>query len=141
MTGGDGYLLDNRQAEAGERFDALSVIFDPSTFRHIDDLGIGPGWRCWEVGAGGPSVPGWLASRAGPAGRVLATDIDVSWAAGAESDAVVPQEVERVIQGVAEQMAAEQPKPAKKAVPRKPEPAARDDDGQPGRHGFHDGER
>src|ERR1019366_702946 len=57
MTG-DGYLLDNQQAEAGRRFDALSAIFDPWTFRHIDDLGIRPGWRCWEVGAGGPSGAG-----------------------------------------------------------------------------------
>ena len=30
----------------------------------------------------------------------------------------------------AEQIAAEQPKPARKAMPRKPEPAAREDDGQ-----------
>ncbi|MDR3489852.1 MAG: SOS response-associated peptidase, partial [Bradyrhizobium sp.] len=30
----------------------------------------------------------------------------------------------------AEQMAAEQPKPARKAAPRKPEPASREDDGQ-----------
>jgi hypothetical protein len=30
----------------------------------------------------------------------------------------------------AEQMAAEQPKPVSKAAPRKPEPAAREDDGQ-----------
>src|SRR3954454_3844535 len=36
----DGYLLDNRQAEAGTRFDALSRLFDPSTFRHIEELGI-----------------------------------------------------------------------------------------------------
>ncbi|MGD0375018.1 MAG: methyltransferase domain-containing protein [Streptosporangiaceae bacterium] len=79
MTGGDGYLLDNQQAEAGERFDALSAIFDTSTFRHIDSLGIRSGWQCWEVGAGGPSVPRWLAGRVAPAGRVLATDIDVSW--------------------------------------------------------------
>jgi SAM-dependent methyltransferase len=73
------YLLDNAQAEAGARFAALSTLFDPSTFRHIDALGIGPGWRCWEVGAGGRSVPEWLAARVGPGGRVLATDIDVSW--------------------------------------------------------------
>jgi ubiquinone/menaquinone biosynthesis C-methylase UbiE len=73
------YLLDNQQAEAGTRFDALSLIFDASTFRHIDALGIEPGWRCWEVGAGGLSVPEGLAQRVGPTGRVLATDIDVSW--------------------------------------------------------------
>jgi SAM-dependent methyltransferase len=76
------YLLDNAQAQAGARFAALSTLFDPSTFRHLDALGIGPGWHCWEVGAGGRSVPERLAARVGPAGRVLATDIDVSWLPG-----------------------------------------------------------
>ncbi len=75
----EGYLLDNQQTQAGTRFGALSTLFDPSTFRHIEALGIAGGWRCWEVGAGGPSVPRWLADRAGPEGYVLATDIDVSW--------------------------------------------------------------
>jgi SAM-dependent methyltransferase len=79
VTGDHGYLLDNQQAETGTRFSALSAIFDPSTFRHIDDLGIAKGWNCWEVGAGGPTVPRWLAERVGPEGYVLATDIDVSW--------------------------------------------------------------
>jgi SAM-dependent methyltransferase len=73
------YLLDNRASEAGTRLQALSELFDPSTFRHFVSLGVGPGWRCWEVGAGGPSVPRWLASRVGPAGHVVATDIDTSW--------------------------------------------------------------
>jgi SAM-dependent methyltransferase len=75
----DGYLLDNQQAEAGVRFDALATLFNPSTFRHLDALGIAGGWRCWEVGAGGTSTPSWLAERVGPTGHVLATDIDVSW--------------------------------------------------------------
>lgn len=74
-----GYLLDNRQSEAGVRFGALSELFDPVTFRHVDRLGIGAGMRCWEVGAGGPSVPEGLAARVGPGGSVLATDIDTSW--------------------------------------------------------------
>ncbi|MFG2095689.1 class I SAM-dependent methyltransferase [Streptomyces sp. NPDC048612] len=74
-----GYLLDNRQSEAGVRFGALAELFDPVTFRHVDRLGIGPGMRCWEVGAGGPSVPLGLAERVGPRGTVVATDIDVSW--------------------------------------------------------------
>jgi SAM-dependent methyltransferase len=85
---GEGYLLDNRAAEAGNRLDALAALFNPSTFRHLDDLGIGPGWHCWEVGAGGPSVPRWLAERVGPEGRVLATDIDVSWAQAAAGPTV-----------------------------------------------------
>lgn len=73
------YLLDNRQVEAGTRFQALSSLFDAWTFRHFETVGIDKGWRCWEVGAGGPTVPTWLAERVGPSGRVLATDIDVSW--------------------------------------------------------------
>lgn len=72
------YLLDNRVVEAGDRIAALSALFDPVTFRHVDALGIAPGWRCWEVGAGGPSVPRGLGERVGPAGRVLATDIEIS---------------------------------------------------------------
>ncbi|GGT57336.1 methyltransferase [Streptomyces atratus] len=74
-----GYLLDNRQSEAGIRFGALAELFDPVTFRHVDRLGVGAGMRCWEVGAGGPSVPLGLAERVVPNGTVIATDIDVSW--------------------------------------------------------------
>ncbi|RVU22119.1 methyltransferase domain-containing protein [Streptomyces antnestii] len=92
MTRSEGYLLDNRQREAGRRFDAFSTLFDPTTFRHIERLGIGPGWRCWEVGAGGTSVVDWLAKKVGPTGRVLATDIDTSWQT---SSARSPVEVRR----------------------------------------------
>jgi SAM-dependent methyltransferase len=89
---GPGYLLDNRAAAAGARFEALSALFDPSTFRHFEALGIAPGWTCWEVGAGGPSVVRWMAARVAPGGRVLATDLDVSWA---ESAAAPNVEVRR----------------------------------------------
>ena len=84
----NGYLLDNQQTEAGTRFDALSTLFNPSTFRHINDLGIQRGWRCWEVGAGSPSVPRWLAEQVGTEGHVLATDIDVSWTQEAASSII-----------------------------------------------------
>jgi SAM-dependent methyltransferase len=72
------YLLDNRQAEAARRFEALSELFDWWTFRHIKALGISAGWRCWEVGAGSAGVPEWLARQVGDQGHVLATDIDTS---------------------------------------------------------------
>jgi SAM-dependent methyltransferase len=74
-----GYLLDNGRSEAGDRFRALSRLFDASTARHLRALGVAPGWRVWEVGAGGPSVPAWLLDQVGPSGRVLATDIDTGW--------------------------------------------------------------
>ncbi|WP_324783620.1 methyltransferase domain-containing protein [Streptomyces sp. H51] len=83
MMRSDGYLLDNRQSEAGERFDAFASLFDPTTFRHLAECGVGPGWRCWEVGAGGTSVVSWLAKKVGPTGKVIATDIDTSCLASA----------------------------------------------------------
>jgi SAM-dependent methyltransferase len=83
MSESDGYLLENRQTEAGERFDAFTALFDPTTFRHLEGLGIGPGRRCWEVGAGGTSVVSWLAEKVGPDGEVVATDIDTSLLASA----------------------------------------------------------
>jgi SAM-dependent methyltransferase len=78
----DAYLLDNRQAEAGRRFGALAALFDGSTFRHLTALGLRSGWRVWEAGAGGPTVPAWLAEQTGPDGEVVATDLDPTWIAG-----------------------------------------------------------
>jgi SAM-dependent methyltransferase len=81
----EGYLLDNQQAEAGQRFAALATLFDSSTFRHLSALGLSPGWRVWEAGAGGHSVPDWLARQTAPTGEVLATDLDTTWIAGANA--------------------------------------------------------
>lgn len=75
--GRDEYLLDNRQHEAAERFRALSDLFDPTTYRRLLALGLTRGWRVWEVGAGGPLVPTWIAEQTGV--RPLATDIDATW--------------------------------------------------------------
>lgn len=83
MTLTDGNLLPHQQAGATERSAALAALFDPTTFRHLEGFGVGPGWRCWEVGAGGTTVVSWLAKRVGPTGRVVATDVDTSWAVGA----------------------------------------------------------
>ncbi|GAA3791971.1 hypothetical protein GCM10022403_027530 [Streptomyces coacervatus] len=57
---------------------AVATLFDPTTFRHLERLGIGSGRRCWEVGAGGTSVVSWPAEKVGPTGQVVATDIDTS---------------------------------------------------------------
>lgn len=57
---------------------ALSALFDPVSFRHLEALGIDRGWRCWEVGAGSPTVANWLARRVGESGHVLATGIDIT---------------------------------------------------------------
>jgi len=70
------YLLDNAAREVPGRFAALSAVFDPGTIRHLEACGVQRGWHCLEVGAGSGTIARWLAGRVGPAGRVLATDID-----------------------------------------------------------------
>jgi len=74
-----GYLLANANAQAGARLAAIASLFDPATFRRMAACGLSPGWRCWEVGAGGRTVIEWMAREVGPTGRVLATDIDTRW--------------------------------------------------------------
>ena len=71
----DRYLLANRHAQAARRLEQIAGLYDRWTFQHVDALGIATTSRCWEVGAGGPSVARGLAQRAG---HVLATDIDTS---------------------------------------------------------------
>jgi SAM-dependent methyltransferase len=80
-----------RQRISRAHFANLGDLFNPSTFRRIDALGIRPGWRCWEVGAGGPTVPAWLARRVVPGGYVLATDIDVAALPEATDVAALPE--------------------------------------------------
>ena len=77
------YLLGNDAPEAMDRFTAFAALFDPITFGHFERLGLAGGWRCWEVGAGGTSVVHHLSERVGQSGRVVASDINVAWAAGA----------------------------------------------------------
>jgi SAM-dependent methyltransferase len=70
------YTFENSGTQVATRFSALADIFDPGTIRHLTEIGVGSGWRCLEVGAGGGSIATWLCDRVGGNGQVLATDID-----------------------------------------------------------------
>jgi ubiquinone/menaquinone biosynthesis C-methylase UbiE len=70
------YIFENAAPRAGQRFTSLEILYDPWTIRHLEATGIGPGWQCWEVGAGGGSIAAWLAERCGPCGHALVTDVD-----------------------------------------------------------------
>jgi SAM-dependent methyltransferase len=70
------YTFENSGTQAPTRFSALADIFDPGTIRHLTEIGVGAGWHCLEIGAGGGSIATWLCNRVGGNGRVLATDID-----------------------------------------------------------------
>ena len=73
------YLLDNAAAQAPARLAALTDMFDATTRRHLLDRGVGPGWRCLEVGGGNGSIATWLAERVLPEGDVLVTDLDTRY--------------------------------------------------------------
>jgi SAM-dependent methyltransferase len=70
------YLFDNAAPQAPARLSALAAVFDPGTIRHLEARGTTDGWSCLEVGGGLGTMTRWLASRVGPRGRVLTTDID-----------------------------------------------------------------
>jgi SAM-dependent methyltransferase len=74
------------------RLRALSDIYDPDTVRHLEDLGVGEGWRCLEVGAGEGSIVRWLSGRVGP-GSVVATDLDTRFLAAGGNVEVVRHDV------------------------------------------------
>jgi SAM-dependent methyltransferase len=83
------YLFDNAAPEAAGRFAALEACYDHSTFGYLSPLGLGEGWRCWEIGAGGGSVVRWMAAQVGESGSVLGTDLNLDWI-----DADMPRQVE-----------------------------------------------
>jgi SAM-dependent methyltransferase len=62
--------------EERRRLELLQECADPLTTRSLDTIGIEPGWRCLELGAGAGSVAQLLCRRVGPAGRVVAVDLD-----------------------------------------------------------------
>jgi ubiquinone/menaquinone biosynthesis C-methylase UbiE len=71
------YVLSQAaDAPERERLALLERNFDPLSQRRLAALGIQPGWRCLEVGAGHGSIVRWLAAQVGPQGRVVATDIN-----------------------------------------------------------------
>ena len=70
------YILDNAWQQQRQRLAGLEAWFDPGTIRHLEALGVSPGWRCLEIGGGGGSIAEWLCRRVGSEGYVLATDID-----------------------------------------------------------------
>ncbi|WP_329250135.1 methyltransferase domain-containing protein [Streptomyces sp. NBC_01478] len=75
------YLFDNAAVQAAGRFSVLESRYDAASRTALERTGLGPGWRCLEVGGGGGSLGDWLGERVGPEGEVAVTDIDPARAA------------------------------------------------------------
>jgi ubiquinone/menaquinone biosynthesis C-methylase UbiE len=70
------YLLDPAWYAERDRLNSLTQLYDPGTMALIERLGLPPGARCAEIGAGTGSVAELLARHVGPGGQVLAVDTD-----------------------------------------------------------------
>ncbi len=70
------YFFDQAWNNEKRRLDALASLYDEGTYERLRRAGIAAGWNCLELGAGSGTVARWMASRVGPTGKVVATDID-----------------------------------------------------------------
>jgi predicted O-methyltransferase YrrM len=73
------YAYEHAWAEERVRLAGLEAALDPGTRGHLTRLGVGPGTRCLEIGAGRGSVAFWLARQVAPGGRVVATDLETDF--------------------------------------------------------------
>jgi hypothetical protein len=73
------YTYDHGWAEERMRLAGLETALDPGTRSHLARLGVRPGTRCLEIGAGGGSVAFWLSEQVAPSGTVVATDLETDF--------------------------------------------------------------
>lgn len=85
------YVLDQGFAKERERLSGMEALWDPGTQALLAELGIGAGWTCMEVGAGGGSLVQWMADRGAD---VTAVDIDTRYVDHLASDAITVRRVD-----------------------------------------------
>lgn len=69
------YIFDTSSDLGRHHMDCLENVLDGPTTRLLEAIGVRPGQRCLDLGAGGGSITRWLAERTGPTGKVVAVDI------------------------------------------------------------------
>jgi SAM-dependent methyltransferase len=77
MTGK--YAYEHGWEDELVRLRGLEMALDPGTRAHLAQLGVRPGSRCLEVGAGGGTIACWLAEQVAPDGIVIATDTETDF--------------------------------------------------------------
>jgi SAM-dependent methyltransferase len=85
------YVLDQGFGEERARLSGMEALWDPGSHALLDELGIGPGWKCLEVGAGGGSMVEWMASRGA---HVTAIDIDTRYIEHLASDSITVRRID-----------------------------------------------
>lgn len=72
----ESYGFDASWSDERRRLALIERCYDPITTSRLAQLGVGAGWRCLDVGAGGGSISRWLRDQVGPGGEVVAIDLD-----------------------------------------------------------------
>lgn len=73
------YQFEHSWEHERERLAAMERGGDGFTIDCLAAIGVGGGWRCLEIGAGGGSIARWLCDRVGPEGSVVATDLETGF--------------------------------------------------------------
>ena len=73
------YALSAEWQHERHRLGLLEHAWDPFTTGRLAAIGVGPGFRCLELGGGGGSIARWLCRQVGASGHVTATDLDTRW--------------------------------------------------------------
>jgi SAM-dependent methyltransferase len=98
------YRIDDdpdQVAQEQARLLVLAELHDARTRAALTGLGIGPGWRCCDVGSGAGTIAGWMGEQVGPTGRVLSLDVDTRFQPPSHGPVEVRQ-VDLVEEGVPE---------------------------------------
>jgi SAM-dependent methyltransferase len=72
------YMIPHHLDGERARLRLMGGYLDPLSRRHIEALGLRPGWRCLEVAAGLGTISEWLAQRLAPTGHVICSDLETS---------------------------------------------------------------
>ncbi|MFH8927209.1 class I SAM-dependent methyltransferase [Streptomyces pristinaespiralis] len=84
----------------GDRIDLGALAYDATTTARLRELGVGPGWRCLDVGAGTGTVARALLREAGAA-EVVAVDRDVRFLAAEPTPGLTALEADITSDGFA----------------------------------------
>lgn len=80
------YPIEHRAGEI-ERLRLQAEAMAPDTVTMLDRIGVGPGWRCLDIGCGPGGITGLLSERVGPTDRVVGLDMDEQFLAHARANA------------------------------------------------------
>lgn len=85
------YAFEQGFAQERERLRGMEALWDPGSQALLDELGVGTGWNCLEVGAGGGSMVEWMAGRGA---TVTAIDIDTRFVDHLASDSITVRRID-----------------------------------------------